>query len=99
MLHITRQTPIKRVSIPPREGQSQEPDTRCWCRRIGQTSPGGRQGTAITTKEGLSPGLVQKETKAKGAGQGPGPELDGKSPVGLGQALQEGLNHPECSGL
>lgn len=67
--------------------------------RTGQTSPGGRQGTAITTKEGLSPGLVQKETKAKGAGQGPGPELDGKSPVGLGQALQEALNHPECSGL
>lgn len=56
-------------------------------------------GTAVKTKEGLSPGLVQKETKAQGAGQGPGPELDRKSSVGLGQAMQEGLNHPECSDL
>lgn len=58
--------------------------------RVGQTSPGGRQRTAWACAEG---------NQSQGAGQGPGPELDGKSPVGLGPAMQDGLNHPECSGL
>lgn len=57
------------------------------------TELGGGNAQDSSTK-GSALGLCRGADQ--GAGQGPGPEFEGKSPAGLSQGTQEGLNHLEC---